>query len=84
LIVQTELVETRKGSQLWGQQYNQKLSEVLALQEDISRQISENLRLRLTGEEKQQLSRHYTENPEAYQLYLKVAFIFLKPAVKQR
>jgi serine/threonine protein kinase len=78
LIVQTELVETEKGSQLWGQQYNRKLSDVLSLQEDISRQISENLRLRLTGEEKQQLSRHYTENPEAYQLYLKGHYYFLK------
>src|SRR5215471_19401757 len=63
LIVQTELVETQKGSQIWGQQYNRKLSDVLALQEDISRQISENLRLHLTGEEKQQLARRYTDNP---------------------
>jgi len=78
LIVQAELVETEKGSQLWGQQYNRKLSDVLALQEDISQQISENLRLRLTGEEKQQLSRHYTENPEAYQFYLKGHYYLLK------
>ena len=78
LIVQTELVETQKGSQLWGQQYNRRLSDVLALQEDISQRISENLRLRLTGEEKQQLSRRYTENPGAYQLYLKGHYYFLK------
>jgi TolB-like protein/predicted Ser/Thr protein kinase len=45
LIVQAELVDADKGSQLWGQQYNRKLSDVLALQEEISRQISENLRL---------------------------------------
>ena len=78
LIVQTDLVETQKGSQLWGQQYNRKLSDVLALQEDISRQISENLRLHLTGEEKQQLARHYTESAEAYQLYLKGLFYWNK------
>jgi serine/threonine protein kinase/thioredoxin-like negative regulator of GroEL len=82
LIVQTELVETEKGSQLWGQQYSRKLSDVLALQEDISQQISENLRLRLTGEEKQQLSRRPTENPEAYQLYLKGHYYFLKATVE--
>ena len=78
LIVQTELVETQKGSHLWGQQYKLKLSDVLALQEDISRQISENLRLHLTGEEKQQLARHCTQNAEAYQLYLKGQFYWNK------
>jgi eukaryotic-like serine/threonine-protein kinase len=78
LIVQTELVDAEKGAQIWGQQYNRKLSDVLALQEDISRQISENLRLRLTGEEKQQLSKRYTDNAEAYQLYLKGRFYWNK------
>src|SRR5215467_2241012 len=78
LIVQTELVETQKGSQIWGQQYNRKLSDFLALQEDISRQISENLRLHLTGEEKQQLARRYTDNPEAYHLYLKGRYYWNK------
>jgi eukaryotic-like serine/threonine-protein kinase len=78
LIVQAELVETQKGSQLWGQQYNRKLSDVLALQDDISRQISENLRLPLTGEEKQKLARRYTDNAEAYQLYLKGRFYWNK------
>ena len=78
LIVQTELVEMEKGSQLWGQQYNRKLSDVLALQDDLSREIAENLRLRLTGEEKQQLTKRYTENAEAYQLYLKARFFWYK------
>ncbi|HKN59986.1 MAG TPA: protein kinase [Candidatus Acidoferrales bacterium] len=78
LIVQTELVDAEKGSQLWGQQYNRKLSDVLTLQEDIAREISQNLRLHLTGEETQQLSRRYTDNPEAYQLYLKGRFYWNK------
>jgi serine/threonine protein kinase/tetratricopeptide (TPR) repeat protein len=78
LIVQAELVETQKGSQLWGKQYNRQISDVLALQEDISRQISDNLRLHLTGEEKQQLSRHYTDNPEAYELYLQGRYYWNK------
>src|SRR5215471_4857176 len=71
LVVQAELVEAEKGSQLWGQQYNRRLSDVLALQEDISQQISENLRLRLTGDEKALLAKRPTESMEAYQLYLK-------------
>jgi serine/threonine protein kinase len=78
LIIQTQLVETRKGSQLWGSQYVRKLEDVLTLQEDISREISQNLRLRLTGEEKQRLVRRYTDDPEAYQLYLKGRYFWNK------
>jgi tetratricopeptide (TPR) repeat protein len=64
--------------QFWGAQYNRKLADVLAVQEDISREISQNLRLRLTGEEKQRLTKHYTENAEAYQLYLKGRYFWNK------
>jgi tetratricopeptide (TPR) repeat protein len=71
LVISTELVDAEKGSQLWGTQYKRKLADVLTVQEEISRDISENLRLRLTGEEKQRLRKHSTENAEAYQLYLK-------------
>jgi TolB-like protein/Flp pilus assembly protein TadD len=78
LIVQTELVDTEKGSQLWGQQYNRKVTDVLALQDDLSREIAENLRLRLTGTEKQQITKRYTDNAEAYQLYLKARFFWYK------
>ncbi len=70
LVVQTELVDVAKGSQLWGEQYNRKLADIFAVQEDISRAISEKLRLRLTGEEKTRLARRPTTNSEAYQLYL--------------
>jgi serine/threonine protein kinase/Flp pilus assembly protein TadD len=71
VIVEAELMDVAKGSQLWGGQYTRKTSDVFALQEDLSREISEKLRLRLTGEEKQRLTKRYTENAEAYQLYLK-------------
>jgi serine/threonine protein kinase/tetratricopeptide (TPR) repeat protein len=78
LIIQTELIETKTGSQLWGSQYVRKLEDVLILQEDISREISQNLRLRLTGEEKERLFRRYTDDPEAYQLYLKGRYFWNK------
>ncbi len=71
LIVQAELMDVANGSQLWGGQYNRKAADVFVLQEDLSKEISENLRLRLTGQEKQRLTKRYTENAEAYQLYLK-------------
>ena len=78
LIIQTELVDTKKGAQLWGAQYVRKLADILALQEDISREISMNLRPRLTGEEEQRLAKRYTEDPEAYRLYLKGQYFWNK------
>ena len=56
-------------SQLWGEQYNRSVSDILTVQEDITREISRNLRLELTGEEEELLTEHATENSEAYQLY---------------
>jgi TolB-like protein len=84
LIVQAELVEPKKGSQLWGAQYIRKLADVLALQEDISREISQNLRLTLIGEEKQRLAKHHTEDPEAYQLYLKGRYFWKQTQIFER
>jgi len=74
LNIQTELVDVATGLQLWGEQYNRKLADILAVQEDISLEISEKLRLRLTGEERTLLTKRHTENTEAYQLYLKGRF----------
>src|SRR5712692_4602353 len=70
LIVQAELVDVDKGAQLWGDQYNRKLADVFAVQQEISQQISEKLRVRLTGEDKTRMAKRGTTNPEAYQLYL--------------
>ncbi len=78
LIVQTELMDVEKGSQLWGGQYNRKAADVFAFQEDLSSDISEKLRFRLTGEEKQRLTKRYTENAQAYQLYLKGRYLWNK------
>jgi non-specific serine/threonine protein kinase len=71
LNVQTELVNVGEVSQLWGQQYDRKFSEILAVQEDIAKQVSEKLHLRPSGEEQKRLAKRYTENTEAYRLYLK-------------
>lgn len=68
--INTELVEVRDNRQIWGGQYNPKVSDTLAIQEQISREISDKLRLRLTGEDKQRMTRGATENRAAYQLYL--------------
>jgi TolB-like protein/Tfp pilus assembly protein PilF len=71
LLVQAELVNTSDGAQIWGERYNRKLSDIFTTQEEIARQISDRLRLRLSGAERKQITKRYTENIEAYQLYLK-------------
>lgn len=70
VVVQVELVDVAKGSQLWGGQYNHKVADVFALQEDLSTQISEKLRLRLTGKEKQRLTKRHTNLSENTQLQI--------------
>jgi TolB-like protein/Tfp pilus assembly protein PilF len=68
--INTELVEVRDNRQIWGGQYNPKVSDTLAIQEQISREISDKLRLQLSGEDKQRMTRGATEDRAAYQLYL--------------
>ena len=78
LIVKTELVDTEDGSHLWGDQYNRELSDIFNIEDEISKEISENLRLRLSGAQKKQLAKRHTENTAAYQLYLKGRFYWNK------
>jgi serine/threonine protein kinase/Tfp pilus assembly protein PilF len=78
LIVSAELVDVRDNKQLWGEQYTRRVSDALALEQEISRQISEKLRLRLTGEEQKQLNKGGTNDPEAYQFYTKGRYYWNK------
>jgi serine/threonine protein kinase/tetratricopeptide (TPR) repeat protein len=71
LLIQTELVDVANGWQLWGERYNRSFEDVFAVQEEIAKEISEKLQLRLTGRERQKLAKRQTEDPEAYQLYLR-------------
>jgi TolB-like protein/DNA-binding winged helix-turn-helix (wHTH) protein/Flp pilus assembly protein TadD len=70
LLVQADLVNTSDGAQIWGERYNRKLSDIFTTQEEIARQISDRLRLRLTSGERKQITKRYTENFDAYQHYL--------------
>jgi serine/threonine-protein kinase len=71
LSIQTELVDVQNETQLWGEKYRRKITDIIDLPEDISREISEGLKLELSGETKQQLVKRYTANPQAYELYWK-------------
>ena len=78
LIIRTELVDVKSGGQLWGQQYNRELVDIFSVQEEIAREISEGLRLKLRAEEKRLLTKRYTENTEAYHAYLKGRYFWNK------
>jgi len=71
LLIGTELMDAARLSQIWGAQYNRKMADIFVLQEEIAREITEKLRLQLTGEERKRLTKRATGNKEAYQLYLK-------------
>lgn len=78
LIISAELVDVANGWQLWGEKYNRQFSDIFEVQDEIARNISESLRIRLTGEDEKRLVKHYTENSEAYQLYLKGRYYWAK------
>jgi serine/threonine protein kinase/Tfp pilus assembly protein PilF len=69
LSIRADLIDTRDNSEIWGEEFERKTSEILSVQQDITARISG--KLRLSGEDKQRLARRETTNPEAYQLYLK-------------
>ena len=86
LRIKVDLVNATDGTELWGEEYNPKMADILGAQADISRKIVVKLRLRLTGDEEKRLATPATENPEAYQLYLKGRYYaekFTKEGVKK-
>ena len=74
LNISAELINARDSSHLWGQQYDRKLADMVALREEIAREMASALRMPLTGAEEKRLTKSYTANPEAYQDYLKGRF----------
>jgi serine/threonine-protein kinase len=71
LVINVELVDAQDGSQLWGELYNRQSSDVVKLQEEMSTEIAEKLRLKLTGAEKKRLQKKTTTSSAAYELYLR-------------
>jgi TolB-like protein/Flp pilus assembly protein TadD len=78
LTVKAELVDVAEGRQLWGDRYQKKSADLVEIEGDIAKAITDALRLRLTGEERQDISRGYTRNAEAYRLYLEGRFWWSK------
>ncbi len=77
LSISVELVDVRNNKSLWGERYERKMSDLLALQRDITTTITQKLQLKLTGNEKG-IAKKYTDSNEAYQLYLNARFHFAR------
>ena len=73
----------RNGWRLWGEQYERRLADILSMEQDIARELSEKLCVRLTGEDRNRLAKRYTDNPQAYaglaHAWVLFAFFSLEP-----
>jgi serine/threonine protein kinase/tetratricopeptide (TPR) repeat protein len=78
MLISAELVDIRDNKQLWGEQYERQLADMLSVQREIAREITNNLRPTLSGVDRSRMDKQYTANPEAYQLYLKGRFYWNK------
>ena len=78
LVIKTELIKVDDGSQLWGAEYKSSLADIFSVQDEVSKKISQSLRLRLSGEDEEKLAKRYTKDAEAYQLYLKGRYFWNK------
>src|SRR5438445_3140101 len=76
--VSAELTNVRNNTELWGEQYSRKSADIISLQQQIAGDIAEKLRSKLSGTEKQQVTKQSTQNPEAYELYLKGRYYWNK------
>lgn len=78
LIIRSELVKVEDGSQLWGEQYNRSPSDILELQEEIAKAITESLKFKLTRNDQISLAKRATYDSEAYHLYLRGRYFWTK------
>jgi TolB-like protein len=76
--VNAELTDVRDNTEIWGQQYKGKSADIISLQQQIAGDIAEKLHSKLSPAEKQQVTRQATQNPEAYELYLRGRYAWNK------
>ncbi len=76
--VSADLTNVKDNNEIWGDQYQRKASDIMSLQQQIAGDIAGKLRSKLSGDEKQQVTKQGTSNPEAYQLYVKGRYFWNK------
>jgi len=80
MLISAELIDIRDNKQLWGEQYERRLAEMLSVQREIAREITNNLRPTLSGVEQSRMDKQFTASSEAYELYLKGRYYWNKRA----
>jgi TolB-like protein/Tfp pilus assembly protein PilF len=86
LTLYLELVDAQSGSRLWGDEYNRKRRDLVSLQAEIARDVSNKLKIKFSAADERRLAKNYTENVEAYDLFLKGRFHLRKltePEIKK-
>ncbi len=78
LSVQVDLIDATTGAQLWGAGYDRKISDVVAVKQAIAREVTQKLKLKLSGEEERRLTKRDTSNAQAYQSYLRGRYFWNK------
>ncbi len=78
LRITAQFVDATRDVHLWAENYQGTLDDIFDIQEKVSQKIVDALRIHLSGEEKNRLHKRYTENTEAYQLYLQGIFFWKK------
>lgn len=78
LTISVELIDARTKKLIWAEQYDRKMSDLLATQREIATTITQKLELKLSGNDAKGITKKYTDNSEAYQLYLKGRYAFGK------
>src|SRR5450432_1418423 len=76
--VSAELTNVQDNTEIWGEQYDRKATDIISLQQQIAGDIADKLRSKLSGDEKQQVTKQGTQNAEAYQLYVKGRYYWTK------
>jgi serine/threonine protein kinase/tetratricopeptide (TPR) repeat protein len=82
LMLYLELVDATTGNLIWSDQYTRKQADLVSLQSDIARDVSRKLKIRLSGTDEVKLTKNYTENSEAYRLYLQGRYLANKRTPK--
>jgi TolB-like protein len=80
--VTVQLIRLRDGKTLWAEKFDEKYTDVFAVQDSISEQVTRALMLKLTAEEQELLAKRYTENTEAFQFYIKGRYFWNKRTVE--
>jgi eukaryotic-like serine/threonine-protein kinase len=78
LTISVELIDVANNKTIWGEQYERKMSDLLVIKQEIAREITEKLRLKMSGEEQKKLAGGDSTSAEAYQLYLKGRYLWNK------